>query len=92
MCVMVVSSTGKLPSILEKLGKMDISHLYFYNSETPGGLGVPLISLVPFTNLVVLEDSVLDSSDFRKGMLICEAGRLNVPILSEASLGDVLDW
>ena len=90
MCVMVVSSTEKLASILLKLRKIDISHLYFYNTEAPKGLGAPLISLVPFTNMLVCEDCVLESPDFHKGMLLHEAKRMDIPVLSETGLDTIL--
>lgn len=90
MCVMIISSTNKLPSILQKLNRVDVSHLYFFNTETPAGFGVPFLSLVPFANLVVCEDRILDCGDFREGMLLGEAKRMKVPVLSETRLTDAL--
>ncbi len=86
MCVMVVCSKGKLQSILERLGAMDVSHIYFYNTNAPEGVRVPFISLVPFANMVVCEDSVLDSDDFREGMILHEAIRMSIPVVSERVL------
>ncbi len=90
MCVMVLSSTAKLPSILSKLRSMDVTHLYYFNTESTRGYGVPLISLVPFAELCVCEESVFDSPDFRKGMLLREARRLDVPVVSEQNLEALL--
>ncbi|MHC1745101.1 MAG: hypothetical protein AB9873_19020 [Syntrophobacteraceae bacterium] len=89
MCVMVISSSERLPLILEKLNDIDVSHLYFHNTQA-GRLGVPFASLVPFANLLVCEDAALEATDFRTGMLLNEASRLNIPILSEAALGETL--
>lgn len=91
MCVMVISPTHRLPSILQKLKRVDVSHLYFFNTETPTGLGVPFLSLVPFTNLVVCDDGVLNCRSFREGMLLGEAKRMQIPVLSERSLSEALD-
>lgn len=89
MCIMVISSTAKLIEILPKLNKLDVSQIHFYNVEMEGDFGMPLVSLMPFTNLLVCEDSILDSSDFRDGPLVCEAERMNVPVLSETWLGQI---
>ncbi len=85
MCVMVISSAERLPSILEKLSKVDVSHIYFHNTEAVG-LGVPFVSLVPFANLLVCEDSSMETTDFRTAMLLREADRMNIPVLNEATL------
>ena len=90
MCIMVLSSTSKLPSILQKLNRIDVSHLYFLNTDTPCGFGAPLLSLVPFANLLVCEDGVLDDTSFRNGMLLGEARRMQIPVLSETSLSEAL--
>lgn len=90
MCVMVLGTLERLRFILEKLHRMDISQVYFFNMTGGAKLGVPCISLVPFINLLVCEDSVLDNADFREGILLCEAQRLNVPVLSEGRLSEIL--
>ncbi len=90
MCVMVLSSAAKLPSILNRLRTLDVTHLYYFNTEAAEGFGVPLISLVPFAHLFVCEESVLDSADFRKGMVLREARRLDVPVVSEKNLESLL--
>jgi len=90
MCVMVLSSTGKLPSILQKLSSIEVSHLYFFNTEAAHGFGVPLLSLVPFANLLVCEDGVLDDRSLRNGMLLSEAKRMEIPVLSETALSEAL--
>ncbi len=90
MCVMVLSSTGKLPSILQKLSSIEVSHLYFFNTEAPHGFGVPLLSLVPFANLLVCEDRVLDDGNLRNGVLLGEAKRMQIPVVSETALGEAL--
>lgn len=90
MCVMVLSSTGKLPAILRKLSSIEVSHLYFYNTEAPHGFGAPLLSLVPFANLLVCEDGVLDDGSLRNGVLLGEAKRMDIPVLSETALSEAL--
>ncbi len=90
MCVMVLSSAERFNSILQKLSKTDISHIHFCNVGMEGGLGMPLISLMAFTELLVCEDSVLNSPGFREGWLIYEAERMNVPVLSETGLSEAL--
>ncbi|OPY08117.1 MAG: hypothetical protein A4E68_01426 [Syntrophaceae bacterium PtaB.Bin095] len=90
MCVMVLSSTGKLLSILQKLSSIEVSHLYFFNTEAAHGFGVPLLSLVPFANLLVCEDGVLDDRSLRNGMLLSEAKRMEIPVLSETALSEAL--
>ena len=90
MCVMVLSSASKLPSILQKLNNLDVSHLYFFNTEAPHGFGVPLLSLVPFANLLVCEDGVLDDRSLRNGMLLSEAKRMEIPVVSETALSETL--
>jgi hypothetical protein len=89
MCVMVISTAAKLVSILEKLGRIDVSHIYFHNTEAKG-LGVPFVSLVPFTNMLVCEDRAMEGADFRTAMLLREAHRMSIPVLSEATLGQTL--
>ncbi len=89
MCVMVISSAEKFPSILEKLQSVPVSHIYFHNTEA-GGLGVPFVSLVPFTNMLVCEDDSLESSNFRTAALLREARRMRIPVLSETTLGQTL--
>jgi hypothetical protein len=56
----------------------------------PSFLGVPFVSLVPFANLIVCEDATLDAADLRTGMLLREANKMNIPVLSEATLGEIL--
>ena len=90
MCVMVISSASNLPSILQKLSSIDVSHLYFFNTESPHGLGVPLLSLVPFANLLVCEDGVLDDRNLRNGVLLGEAKRMQIPVVSETALSETL--
>lgn len=85
MCIMVISSAEKLPSILQKLSGVDVSHIYFHNTDARE-LGVPFVSLVPFTNLLVCEEASMESSDFRTALLLREAGRMSIPVLSEATL------
>ena len=89
MCVMVLSSTGKLPSILQSLSSIEVSHLSF-NTEVPHGFGVPLLSLVPFANLLVCEDRVLDDGNLRNGVPLGEAKRMKIPVVSETALGEAL--
>lgn len=89
MCIMVVSSAEKLPSILKKLNGVDVSHIYFHNTDARE-LGVPLVSLVPFTSLLVCEEASMESSDFRTALLLREAGRMSIPVLSEATLDQAL--
>lgn len=89
MCVMVISSAQRLPSILEKLNKVDISHIYFHNTEAKG-LGVPFVSLVPFTSLLVCDDVSMDPGNFKTAMLLHEAERMSIPVISEATLEETL--
>jgi hypothetical protein len=89
MCVMVISSAERLPSILKKLSRIDVSHIYFHNTEARG-LGVPFVSLVPFTNMLVCEDATMDAADFRTAMLLREADRMSIPVLSETLLGQTV--
>ncbi len=86
MCVMVVCSKGKLPSILERLDGMDVSHVYFYNTDASKGVRVPFITLVRFTNMVVCEESVLNSADFREAMIIHQANRMSITVVNERDL------
>jgi hypothetical protein len=89
MSIMVVSSAKRFNIIIRKLHKVDVSQIHFYNVEAEGGLATPLTSLVPFTNMVICEDCVLASPDFRKGPLVYWAQQMNVPILSESRLDEV---
>lgn len=90
MCVMVLSTLQRLRSILEKLNNVDVSQVYFFNVDDKARLGVPCISLVPFINLLVCEDTVLARDGFREGILLCEAERFRVPILTETALDEIL--
>ncbi len=86
MCVMVLCSKGRLPSILEKLRELDIHHMYFYNTEEPRRLGVPFLSLLPFANLLVCEDCVEDSAGLHERIILGEARRMSIPVLTETTL------
>jgi len=90
MCVMVLSSTGKLPSILQKLSSIEVSHLYFFNTEAAHGLGFSPLSLIPFANFLGCEDGVLDDGNLRNGVLLGEAKRMQIPVVSETALGEAL--
>jgi hypothetical protein len=69
---------------------MEVTHLYYFNTEAAHGFGVPLMSLIPFVQLFICEDSVLEAPDFRKGMLLSEASRMDVPVVSETRLEAML--
>lgn len=90
MCVMVLSTLGKLKSILEKLNNIDISQVYFFNVDGGAKLGVPCISLMPFINLLVCEESMFGMEGFREGVLLHEAKRLSVPVISETGLEAII--
>ncbi len=90
MCVMVLSSAARLSSILNKLRALEVTHLYYFNTEASNAFGMPLMSLVPFANLFICEDGVLEAPDFRKGMLLREASRMDVPVVSETGLEAML--
>jgi hypothetical protein len=83
MCIMVVSSTEKFSAIIQELDSVDVSQIHFYNVGSQGWLGTFPVALVPATNLVICEDTVLASPLFRQGKLLDEAERMNVPVLSE---------
>ncbi len=87
MCIMVISSVERLPAILQKLTRIDISHIYFHNTDARE-IGVPFVSLVPFTNLLVCEDAMLDADDFRTGMLLREANKMSIPVVTDSNLGN----
>jgi hypothetical protein len=87
---MVVGSTERFNAILQKLCKLDVSQIHFYNVEAEGDFGMPLISLIPFTNLLICEDSIFASPVFRDSPLLSEAERMNVPVLSETGFDEVL--
>lgn len=53
-------------------------------------LGVPFVSLVPFADLVICEDAVLDSGDIRTEVLLREACKMNIPVISDRVLSETL--
>lgn len=89
MCVLVISSAEKFSSILQKLNSIDVSHIYFHNTEARA-LGVPFVSLVPFAQMLVCEDGTMEAADFRTAMLLREAHRMSIPVVNEATLGQTL--
>jgi hypothetical protein len=86
---MVISSARRLSSILEKLDRVDVSHVYFHNTDARE-LGVPFVSLVPFTSLLVCDNATLETGDFRTAVLLREARRMSIPVLSESTLDQTL--
>jgi len=53
-------------------------------------LGFSPLSLIPFANFLGCEDGVLDDGNLRNGVLLGEAKRMQIPVVSETALGEAL--
>lgn len=81
MSIMIVSDPGRFPAIIEKLRTPAISNIHYYNSRMPQGLAGPVLSLLPFVEMVVFDGHAYGSH--RLSLLRREARKLKVPCVHE---------
>jgi hypothetical protein len=88
MSVIVIGSPRRFPSMLRKLSQMDIGQVHFYaTSQKPVP---PLVSLLPFVDLIVFENDWPPLSEDWSPVLK-EAERLNVSLFSESMLESAME-
>ncbi|MDO3380312.1 hypothetical protein [Geoalkalibacter halelectricus] len=87
MSIMVVSALEKFPIIIQKLGDPINHNIHWYNSQLPQGLAGPVLSLLPFVQLIVFDSPSYRSS--RLKLLRREAKKHNVAIVCEDSMSAV---
>jgi len=80
MRIMVISSVERFIDILPKLEDLRVSNIYFYNAKTNKDLNVPVITLIPFVDVVVVGK---DAHCFHINRIIEEAKDRHVPVINE---------
>lgn len=81
MSIMLVGAFRWFSVITEELQNPEIHNLYCFNSERPEGLGGPVMSLLPFVDLIIFDPSSCGVS--RLAPLRREAERLHIPFVYE---------
>ena len=84
MSAMVISSISRLVGMLHKLQEAGVSNIHFYNLKNSGDLNTPIVSLVPFMDIIVLgKDADLSP---QLNQVMDEAIARHIPVLSEKCL------
>jgi hypothetical protein len=81
MSIMLIGAMRWFSAVTEEIGSPEIRNLYFYNSAMRQGLSGPVLSLLPFVDLIVFDASAYRSH--RLEPLRREAEKLKIPLVYE---------
>ncbi|MCD5411847.1 MAG: hypothetical protein LRZ90_03300 [Thermodesulfovibrionales bacterium] len=84
MSTMIVSGFKRFNKMLRTLEDIGISNVYFYDVHNGEELTTPIISLIPFVDVVVLGRDAHFSPHFHR--IIDEANARRIPVISEECL------
>lgn len=90
MSAMIISSIKKFIEMSEWLEELGFRNLHFYNSRNGEGFNAPIITLLPFIDLVILSNDEVFSADLAK--IIDEAVSRNIPVLFDDCLHKIKNF
>lgn len=90
MCAMILSSVKRFIEISPQLESLGIKNIHFYNSTNNEKLTTPMLSLVPFVDVVVLGRDAYCSPLMNR--VVEEALARHIPIFSEESLKEMTSF
>lgn len=84
MSVMIVSTVRKFTAIVAKLKSSGVTNIHFFNTNIRQGLNCPVMSLLPFVDLLIFDSHAFGSprlESLRQG-----ATQMNVPFIDDKTL------
>ncbi len=90
MSAMVISSVTGFVGMSKKLEEIGIKNIHFYNSINNDELTTPMITLMPFMDVVVLGKDADCSHDMAR--LVDEAMARHIPVVSEECLNELKNF
>ena len=89
MSAMVISSIKTFIEMSPKLEEVGVRNIHFYNSKSGDVHDAPMVSLVPFVDLVVLGKDANLSPQINK--IVKEALDRHIPLVTEDCLGELAE-